>query len=388
MLLVMTVCAAWTGQWFFKENPYCSYSLQANAWLHGQLDLGQDYPWLELAIYEGKYYVSFPPFPSYVLLPFALLFGTNTPDGWIAWCVTLIGVWYAVKLCKRISGKPGRALFWTLFMYLGSGYLFISLNGYVWFIAQTMCFTLSILALYCADRGRCGTALSFWACAVGCRPMTALYLPILLLTLWRRYRESDPRGTLLSFCRTHTGALIGPCLIGGSYMLLNWLRFGNVLEFGHNYLPEFTRVSTGQFDFSYFLNNLPLLFRLPQITSGGALALYTSETNLFVLVDPFAALALLVLLVGVFRQRQGKRLLPALTLLLSAVYVVILCCHRTLGGWQFGNRYFKDILPWVFFALAHTLPDKDRFDILCAPFFLFGLAVNVCGTIATYNGWI
>ena len=47
--------------------------LQAQSWLEGRLDLGKDYPYLELAVFGGKYYVSFPPFPSYIMFPFAAL---------------------------------------------------------------------------------------------------------------------------------------------------------------------------------------------------------------------------------------------------------------------------------------------------------------------------
>ena len=59
------VIAAFTGQWPWQSNPYNSYALQTDSWLKGRLDLGQNYEWLELAIYQGKYFVSFPPFPSY-----------------------------------------------------------------------------------------------------------------------------------------------------------------------------------------------------------------------------------------------------------------------------------------------------------------------------------
>lgn len=94
------VIAAFTGQWPWQSNPYNSYALQTDSWLKGRLDLGQNYEWLELAIYQGKYFVSFPPFPSYVLIPFVVLFGTNTPDHLIALAVTIIGCIYAVKLYR------------------------------------------------------------------------------------------------------------------------------------------------------------------------------------------------------------------------------------------------------------------------------------------------
>lgn len=76
-ILVLCLCVtavffvAWTftGQWPWKSQPYNSYILQAQSWLEGRLDLGRDYPYLELAIFNNKYYVSFPPFPSYAMLP-------------------------------------------------------------------------------------------------------------------------------------------------------------------------------------------------------------------------------------------------------------------------------------------------------------------------------
>ncbi len=46
-------------------------------------------------------------------------------------------------------------------------------------------------------------------------------------------------------------------------MALNYARFGNITEFGHNYLPEFTRTTTGQFNLSYLKENLMHYLRLP-----------------------------------------------------------------------------------------------------------------------------
>lgn len=63
-ILVLCLCVtavffvAWTftGQWPWKSQPYNSYILQAQSWLEGRLDLGRDYPYLELAIFNNKYY--------------------------------------------------------------------------------------------------------------------------------------------------------------------------------------------------------------------------------------------------------------------------------------------------------------------------------------------
>lgn len=70
------------GGTLFVHEPLDSYTLQALAWRKGEVCLtnGQDYPWLELAIYNGKYYVSFPPLPSVLMLPLTFVFGEDTPN--------------------------------------------------------------------------------------------------------------------------------------------------------------------------------------------------------------------------------------------------------------------------------------------------------------------
>ena len=67
---------------------------------------------------------------------------------------------------------------------------------------------------------------------------------------------------------------------------------------------------------------------------------------------------------------------------------MILCCHKTLGGFQFGNRYLLDLLPWVFVAILLLKPQDQRTSVLNLPLFAMGAAVNLLGSVATYNGWI
>ena len=382
VLAVMLVAASFSGQWPWRSNPYNSYVLQACSWLEGRLDLGQDYSWLELAIVDGKYYVSFPPFPSYVMLPFAVHFGDAVPDTLIAWAVTMLGVLYAVRLYE-LTRQDGRALFWVLFLYLSTGYLFISLNAFVWFIAQTMCFTLSLMALVHAKQGQGGIALACWACAVGCRPMAALYLPILVWLLWPHKGDQ----TLWRWiCRRWYWA-VPVLLIAGSYMALNQARFGNPLEFGHNYLPEFTRVPEGQFNLSYFWDNFKLLFRLPrQDASSDPLTFFTGQTMSFWLINP---MYFCIGAAWIYALRHRRSLPSAIMLLpLAIAHVVFLCLHRTLGGWQFGNRYLVDMMPWLFAGFLLWMPDDDRFTRWSTPLMTWGAALNLLGAVATYMRWI
>lgn len=381
VLAVMLITAAFTGQWPTRANPYNSYLLQDLAWLQGRLDLpdGAEYDWLELAIYNGRYYVSFPPFPSYVLLPFAALFGLRAPEALLAWLTTLLGVFYAVELYRSFR-RDGRSAFWVSFLYLGTGYLFLSMNAYVWFIAQTMCFTLSLMALVHARRGQGGVSLACWACAVGCRPMAALYLPVLVWLLWPDKGEDSLARWVLRRWRW----AIAPLLLAGSYMALNAARFGNPLQFGHDYLPEFVRAEHGQFSLTYIPGNLKLLLRLPGWNSETqTLVFHTWQTMAFWLVNPMD-FCIGAAWLSALRRRERNLAWFALPVL-AFCHVFLLCCHRTMGAWQFGNRYLVDLMPWLFCGLLAWAPRGERFTRWCAPFFAWGAALNLLGTVLAYT---
>lgn len=389
VLVVMWVIAAFTGQWPWNDNGYNSYTLQACSWLEGRLDLGKDYPWLELAIYEGKYFVSFPPFPSYVMLPFALIFGVNAPDHFIALAVTVLGAVYAVKLYRAVAGTSKHLEFFVLFLYLSSGLLFVSMNGYVWFIAQSMSFTFSLMALTYAVKGKGGLSLAFWACAVGCRPMIVVYFPLLAYILWKKWKEENPKGTCFQMIKEKWIWCIATGIIALSYMILNFIRFGNIMEFGHNYLPEFTRTTTGQFNLSYLLNNLKHLLRLPKVSEeGGALIFFTADGMAFWLITPLFITMFIAWIYGWVKKRKEYQTLLVLIPVLVLIHVFIICCHKTLGGWHFGNRYLLDTLPYLFLGFLLWRPKEDSFVRWNIPLFFLGLAVNLVGTVATYNNWI
>lgn len=389
LLLVCSVIAAFTGLWPWKDNGYNSYALQADAWLHGRLDLGQNYEWLELAIYKDKFFVSFPPFPSYVLLPFAVFMGTHTPDHIIAWVVMLIGAVYAVKLYKALGGEKEQVEFYVLFLYLATGMLFVTINGYVWFIAQNMCFTLSLMSLYYAVKGKGGFSLAFWACAVGCRPMVVLYFPLLVYLLWSQWKQQNPEGTILQMVRRKWYWAIATAIIALSYMILNYCRFGSIVEFGHNYLPEFTRTSTGQFHLSYLKENLQHLIRLPlKGENGGPLQFQTSDGMAFWLAIPLFITILVAWGYALVKRKEKNLLILIMLPVLAILHVLFICCHRTLGGWQFGDRYLLDLLPYLFYGLLLWKPKEEWFVRWNRPLFYGGMALHMIGIVLTYNHWI
>ncbi len=115
LVCFLAVLHIFTGQYFWKHNVYNTYALQADSWRQGRLDLGENYSWLEIAEYNGKYYCSFPPFPSYVLFPFTFFFGSNTPDGLVLLFFNVMAVVFLYKIAGRFRLSPGASAFCTLF---------------------------------------------------------------------------------------------------------------------------------------------------------------------------------------------------------------------------------------------------------------------------------
>lgn len=348
---VHMVIGFFNGKWPWSHNHYNSYLLQVLAWMDGSLHLPGNIEYLELAVYEGNYYVSFPPFPSYVLLPFALLFKERTPEGWISFFILLTGAFYALRIAWHFV-KPGmKAVFWTAFVYIGTNVLYVTLDAQVWFFAQNLALTLSFMAIYYAMKGKGGASLFFWGCSVGCRPMQIVYFPILVYLLYQYLKKEDINRTFLSMLKEKYFWAIPVTLIALSYMALNFARFGNPIEFGHNYLPEFTREEFGQFHPSYILRNVKSLFRFPTKGDYDTYNFYKFDGNCIFLVIPmFVSYLIYILRKFIQKQKIDLMYMTVLPLLIIS-HILMLCSHRTMGGFHFGHRYINDTLPYVYLGI-------------------------------------
>ena len=399
-MLVGCLLAAYLAIWMFTEKtpfrhtPYCSYALQAQRWMEGHLDLGQDYPWLELAIYDGKYYVSFPPLPTLIVLPFVALFGVDgTPEYFITTVMSLIGAVQLLRLCNLYCEDRRKALLWTLLATIGSNFLLIGYNGDVWLMAQTAAFMFTSAALYTAATDREGDGkwpLLWLACAVGCRPFNIAYLPVVAWLLVEKFRKNGL--TVGDALRRHWLWLAPPACVGGFYMALNQLRFGNPFQFGHDYLPEFTR-SPDHVQFA--LSNIPWnftgkLFALPRWEDGWLR--FPKGGFAFFITSPIYGVGMLYLvrrLTGRLRgEAWGKGALTAVIGVCVSLHLLALCAHGSMGGIQWGLRYTIDAIPAV--ALGILLlrrPEGEALDGLLPPALVFGLCLNLVGTLAILNDW-
>ncbi len=364
-----------------------SYTLQALAWRNGSLSLDRNYPYLELAFYNGKWFVSFPPVPTLIMLPFTFIFGEQTPGNLIIVILMLITVCFLDKTMRFFDLDEKVSALFSVCSVIGSNALWMSMNSGVWFMAQVTCLTLMSAAIYSAVRKRRITAGILTALAVGCRPFSIIWFAFLSIyyccedvPVHGRLKRNTIFRSLLSQWKYY----VFPLLIGLAYMWLNYARFDNPFEFGHNYLPEFE--TEPQFSLSYIPGNLFRLFLNP-ISIDNALNLTYTRFNgfMFYIANPIFIIYFIFFVRDILEHQ-----LDTVKLSITALFIVnilLLCSHKTLGGWQFGARYTVDLIPYVFFYIICS-KDKKNTSYMKPPSLWiwgisgFGVLLNTYGAIA------
>ena len=373
ILLVYAVLCAASGVHpsFYK---YKTYLLQAQAWLRGETMLSGDYPYLELAIHNGNYYVSFPPVPSIPMLLWTLIWGNHVPGGLFqklyiaAACLIILS-----ELLRDGHMKWQHCAAWAFLFCFASAMLPITLVGAVWYEAQILAFLFSISAIVAIRRNRPTLACLWYALAVGCRPFSVCLGPVLLVM----YLEAHRSKLRTALRRLIPGLCVG-LVIAACYGAYNYIRFGNPFEFGHNFLPEFTRADHGQLSLHYVLKNLPTLFFGSPVSLNGE----TPALNQFGFSMFLSCPILICSVIWFVQDAARKQLTPAkwIILMMAAVNTFLLLMHRTLGGHQFGMRYALELIPLCF---AYLLLSPNRCKMRCWEWFLllFGLIFNLVGGI-------
>lgn len=370
------------GKSIIDNSAYNSYELQARAWLNGRTYLDHNYEYLELAIYNGNYYVSFPPFPSVVLLPFVIIFKDSIPTNLIAFVILAIEIVTIYKIVKRYKNSDFIAIMLALGFTIGTNILSLSVDSGVWFIAQLLNNCLCILAINAFLKDKKTLVYFFLALAVGCRPFTAIYM--IMFFLYYLIKERDKK--IIKRLLDNIKPLIPAIIVAIIYMTYNYIRFDNILEFGHNYLPEFVNSEYGQFSIHYLLPNLnQLFFNIIRIDKG--LNLSFSKPFCFIIANPVIIMYIYHSIKNILKTKKINylRLMIFIAIFINIVFI---CLHKTLGGWQFGARYTCDFLPFIFLAIMLFKGEKneklkiDKFEISCM---IFGILLNVFGTIIMYN---
>lgn len=401
---VFAVCAGiyavTLGPRIDETTPDAHFVHLADSYLHGQLHVVGNRPPTgnDWALYDGRWYVSFPPLPAVLLMPAVAIWGTQVWDR-LFWAIfaglgpallfVLLG---HLRNTGRSQRSPREDLALTALFALGTVYYYTSVQGSVWFAAHvvtTVCLCgyvgFAVGARHPSLSGMC-LGLSFLT-----RPTTlllAIFFAVELLAAARPEAATDaapPPGPLSQLWRwlshVRPAALVRPALafalpllvVGGIAMALNQARFDDPFVFGHEYLRIRWRgrIDTwGLFNYHYlgrnlavFLASLPWLSGDPPyvMVSRHGLALWFTTPQLLWLLWP----------------RRVCATLWGLGLAAGAVMLTDLLYQNS--GWiQFGYRFALDYLVLLFAMLA---VGGRRFGVGFYSLIPLAIAINLFGAI-------
>jgi hypothetical protein len=389
------------------HTPYNHFALMAEGWLRGRLDLGTSPPGYtggnDFAHFGERWFVSFPPFPAVLALPFVALAGSAaaTRDGLVFGMLTGVGpavLFLALDKLSRLrrsrrTERENVAL--VLLFAFGTVYWFTAVQGTVWFVAHVVGVALASIYLYASIEAAhplvAGLAL---ACGFATRTSLGFAFPFFVYEAYRQASLTDasadqgdeptkatPRlgradvrvlAERLAFFAAAAG------LIVSFAFWLNRARFGDPFEFGHKWLAITWRARMDKWgleSYHYLGRNLAVvLTSLPYTKVQGAPFQINVHGLALWITSPFYAWALWP------RRTSGLFWALAVTALCVATPALL---YQNSGWIQFGYRFSNDFAPFVIAALAVGGRRLSPPFWLCAA---FAIAVNAFGAMTFQRG--
>jgi len=327
-----------------------------------------------------RYFVSFPPGPAVVMMPFVAVFGYGTNDVLLTVLFAAFNLVLFLLVLQRFRDagyirRSDNELTWFVLLFgFGTAHLWCAVLGQVWFTALIMGVSFHVLFILCAlDTRHPILAGIFLGCAFATRASLVFAAVFFYWQLFVRQRhERNALQTFKVFCQFSI-----PCLvIGGTLLWFNHLRFEQYLEFGHYYLRGGgdARVQEfGLFDPRFLNKNLAAAFTLtPRLTDAAPYIQLTKHGMSIFLTTP--------VLFWVFGARNDAGIHRPLWLAIACIFVPVLFYHNT--GWeQFGYRFILDVIPYLVLLLACSALRMGR---LFKTLILVGILVNALGA-ATFQ---
>lgn len=370
----------------------------AAAFLKGELYLAMPPSTHDLTLFEGQWYVPFPPLPALLMLPWIAFFDLVTLNTTL-FC-TIFGALNVLLLYQLLTALHENQLLrlsrearlWlTLLFGVGTVHWYMATIGSVWFVAQICTVTFVALAVWFTAANRpawlCGSAL---ALAILARPTVLLTWP-LLLTIAAHGRSNSSNLSPNDSAPNDPGpkqstlALIGrmlpwairsavPMTVALLLLLLyNYARFANPFDFG--YLTENVAAplapklqTYGQFNLHYFPKNLWAMWLAgPQ---------WSEERN-FWYPNPEGMSLLLTTPALIYLARARHTLIAVGGWLSFLLLMIPLLFYYNTGWWQFGYRFSLDFMVPVMVLLA--IATRGRTSWSMRLLILLGIVVNGYG---------
>jgi hypothetical protein len=402
-----------------QHTPFNHYALLANAWLHGHHDLPGGPPAYtqnnDFAEYGGKTYISFPPFPAALMVPFVKLAGSaeDFRDGqFVIWLAGLApaALFLVLEKLRRTSRSPRSEvenLALSLLFAFGTVYFFTAVEGTVWFAALVVAAALqAFYVLFALDADQPLLAGAMLGCAYLTRPTMLAAGTLFALEALRvsargglpaagswatRIRETWSRLDLHSLGRRYL-LFAAPVLAAFAIVAwLNWARYARAtpIYFDHELLTvawhERMHKWGGMFSYHFLAKNLGIaLTALPWLPPKGQEVEFGApfKINEHGLALWFTTpLYIWLLWPKRFDGEPDRKWLYAIGVVSAALPAAMNLLYQNSGWRQFGYRFSNDYAVLLFVLLAiGARPMRQLFSVAAA----WSVAWNLFGA-ATFD---
>jgi len=414
---------ALAGSRITRQSQAPQFVYQADAWLHGQLHVDPplvDNDWAKIETVEladgrlvrGKrmmskpafrtldgelvptsqlrgvrattWYMSFPPLPTLLMVPSALISGRAGNDVIPTLLVAALILPLALLVLRRLadaglSRRTVREDLWLVAaLAFGSVLFFSAVQGKVWYTAHVVGVALALVYAWASIEAKhpfvAGLALG--AAALTRTPMAFMF-PLFLFELWRT--APVDRSVVGALWRPLVKFAVPVVVFAAAGMIYNAIRFGSPTEFGHTYLEVRQAAQIEQWglmSYHYLSRNLAVAFTLLPELPGRAPWLQIGGHGLALWVTT-------PLVLYVLWPHERPEIHRALWLTIACVAVPVLLYQNS--GWvQFGYRFSLDYMVFVIMLLAVGGRPLTR---VAKALIIAGIAINLFGAWSFDRRW-
>jgi len=393
-LVPLLILVIYITRFRFDKTHY--FDLLADAFLHGRLNIIPRQHLQDLVLFNGKYYLYWPPVPAVMMMPFVALFGPNLPDAIISSLIGAVNVWLFMKIITQLSTRflldiRLSEIIWAgLFWGLGTVHFYMAANGDVWHFSQVTAQLFLLSAVYFfLQNSRWWQSGLFFALAVYTRNdlvFSGIFFLFLYFGINRDQAIAKAIKPAMQF--------ILPFMICSILNLwYNEARFGSMTDNGldHHLMsayfkPDFMKY--GFFSWHYFPHNFYTeVMHWPSIIRHDPFIREEPEGFGFIWASPFflwliPAIGLYVYLM-VTRSSWRRYRIICTGSLLAAIPIAITIFLIMGTGWrQFAARYTLDFQFFLLIFLLFSWPYLRRIPYARQ----ISMIMIVCAVIIQYIG--
>ncbi len=355
---------------FIPKSQCQVFAEQSQSFIHGRLDVQTK---IDSVYHAGKYYWPQGPFPSVILIPFQVIFGSLFNQT-LMQPILVLALSYILYKLARIKKFTSIDSLKLVYVFLFGSIVFgIIINPCYSHYAHILTMTLlAYLLLELENKQRWLIMGLLSAFVIATRPTAGFIIPVILFYILRLNKNPTKK-------YYHLILFILPILSAISLLLwFNQVRFQNPFETGYavnnvgDYLNSLRQKGVFNFEYIptnfyyYFLSSVQPVFRKTTHLVFPYFA-YNPVGSSFILFSPFFLYA--------FRSLKRKGALIKAYWITIFITLLVLLSYYSSGWFQFGPRFTSDFMPILYLLTLYGL-QSSRLSSMQTVLILLSSLVN------------